>query len=391
MEAQDETTVPKTSKSRCKNCGEKLSKRGKFCPSCGQRDFDGRIRMRDLLAKFFANITHLDNKFVKMCWHLFVPARVTLNYFEGKIKRYPHPVQFFFIVMFFFLLLFSKQFDGAQVNSTGGDFSLQVSGENPDSMGQIKKYLSESGLYGAFQHYVNAKNYRAGFDALPLEWQTPMVRQAIDSISRLVDGPWERSAKFVLEMEANTALPDGSKDSLTMNFGLTQVRISVEDLVNLSPDSIIQKYGYTSWDQKITVRQGIKSLKDPRGLVRQYVGSFGWAILVLIALMALVLRLLYWRRGGYYVEHFIFLMHQQSGAYLLLTLGLVIHQFMFKLQVGWLLVIAWIGISMLLSMKRFYQNNWAWTIAKWLIYCTVYVFGLVVLFVATLLVVFVVF
>jgi len=105
----------------------------------------------------------------------------------------------------------------------------------------------------------------------------------------------------------------------------------------------------------------------------------------------LVLRLLYWRRGGYYVEHFIFLMHQQSGAYLLLTLGLVIHQFMFKLQVGWLLVIAWIGISMLLSMKRFYQNNWAWTIAKWLIYCTVYVFGLVVLFVATLLVVFVVF
>jgi hypothetical protein len=293
--------------------------------------------------------------------------------------------------MFFFLLLFSKQFDGAQVNSTGGDFSLQVSGENPDSMGQIKKYLSESGLYGAFQHYVNAKNYRAGFDALPLEWQTPMVRQAIDSISRLVDGPWERSAKFVLEMEANTALPDGSKDSLTMNFGLTQVRISVEDLVNLSPDSIIQKYGYTSWDQKITVRQGIKSLKDPRGLVRQYVGSFGWAILVLIALMALVLRLLYWRRGGYYVEHFIFLMHQQSGAYLLLTLGLVIHQFMFKLQVGWLLVIAWIGISMLLSMKRFYQNNWAWTIAKWLIYCTVYVFGLVVLFVATLLVVFVVF
>lgn len=388
MEAQNESPLPKP---RCKNCGEKLSKRGKFCPSCGQRDFDGRVRMRDLLAKFFANITHLDNKFVKMCWHLFVPARVTLNYFEGKIKRYPHPVQFFFIVMFFFLLFFSKQFDGAQVNSTGGDFSLQVTGETPDSLDEVKKHLKESGLYGAFQHYVNAKNYRAGFEALPQEWQTPVVRQAIDSVSQLVDGPWERSAKFVLEMDANASLPGVSKDSLSMNFGLTQVRISVDDLVNLSPDSIIQKYGYTSWDQKITVRQGIKSLKDSRGLVRQYVGSFGWAILVLIGLMAFVLRLLYWQRGGYYVEHFIFLMHQQSGAFLLLTLALVVHQFLFKLGVGWLLLIAWIGISMLLAMKRFYQDNWVWTVAKWLVYCTLYVLGLVVLFIATLLVVFVLF
>ncbi len=135
MEEKEASVVSKRPRRHCKNCGEKLSKRGNFCPSCSQRDFDGRVRMRDLLAKFFSNITHLDNKFVKMCWQLFIPARVTIEYFQGKIKRYPHPVQFFFIVMFFFLLVFSQKLDGTALNLLGGSINVGteqgVSSEGP--------------------------------------------------------------------------------------------------------------------------------------------------------------------------------------------------------------------------------------------------------------------
>ncbi len=389
MEEQNESTTPKTPRPRCKNCDTKLSKQGSFCPGCGQRDFDGRIRMRDLLGKFFANFTHLDNKFVKMSWQLFVPALVTINYFQGKIKRYPHPVQFFFIVMFFFLLMFSKQFEDAGFNMTGGDMS--IGGQDTYEMERGKKLLTESGLYEALQHCVIAKEHRSAFDSLPTAWKIPMVRQALDSVVGLVEGPWEAGTEYILSLSNSKDKESGSTmDTIRIKF-TESVRIATVDLVNLTPDSIIQKYGFKDWDQKVTVRQGIKSLKDPKNLIHRYVGSLGWAILVLIAVMAFVLRLLYWKRGGYYVEHFIFLMHQQAGAFLLLTIAMVVNDYLFDLDWAWLLILGWVGISMLVAMKRFYDQSWGWTIAKWLVYCTVYVLGLIALFVGTLLVVFVIF
>ena len=393
MEEQTEPLAAVAEKPRCKNCDSKLSKRGKFCPNCGQRDFDGRVRMRDLLAKFFSNFTHLDSKFVQMVWHLLIPARVSLNYFSGKIKRYPHPVQFFFIVMFFFLLLFSKQFDESNLKSTGGDFSLQINSRDSIEGLDISKLQREKGLFGLLEQSVTNQKYRDALETLPPEYRTPVTRQALDSVIEKVSGPWERAAKKILDLDKSINHPNDSTglDSISFNLFFKSVRIAVPDVVQLSPDSIISKYGITAWDEKITVPQGIKSLKEPRSLINRYVGSFGWAILVLISLMALVLRLLYWKRGGYYVEHFIFLMHQQAGAFLLLTIAFALQEYVVKLKWVWLLIFAWIGISLLIAMKRFYKENWAWTIAKWLLYCAIYVGGLLVLFVLTMLVVFVLF
>lgn len=392
MEEPQDPEVLKTPRPRCKNCGTKLSKQGNFCPGCGQRDFNGRVRMRDLLSRFFANFTHLDNKFVKMCWQLFVPARVTLEYFQGRIKRYPHPVQFFFIVMFFFLLMFSKQFGGAHLNSTGGNFNIQVDGGDTTQSKEIEKRLEEAGLYGALQHFAAAKKYRAQFDSMPAAWRTPEARQVLDSVVRKIDGPWEDAAQVILDIGKDSIdRGPGTADSLTLNIIFSSAKISVEDLISLPVDTIIEQYGYKDWDQKIAVRQGIKSLKEPERLIHQYVGSFGWAILVLIAFMSLALRLFYHRQKRYYTEHFIFLMHQQSGVFLLLTLAMVIQEYFFGLGYAWLFIIAWVGISLLIAMKRFYGGGWGWTVVKWLMFCALYLVVLLVLFVATLLVVFMIF
>lgn len=392
MEIQDDTKPDSGSHPSCKNCATDLSPLGNFCPNCGQKNADRRIRMRDLLTKFLADITHLDNKFVQMCWHLLVPARVTINYFQGKIQRYPHPLQFFFIVMFFFLLMFSKQLGDAGFNTSGGNFNIQLNGEEPEEESESERRLKEVGLMGLFEHRVKALEYRAAFSRLPEDWRVPMVHQALDSVVNLVEGPWETALKdYSSLIHAKDSTLDSNLDSITLNFAFSSVKISSEDLVRHSPDSIIQKYGLTQWDQKVTVRQGIKALRDANTLIHQYVGSFGWAILVLITIMAAVLRLLYWNRGRYYVEHFIFLLHQQSGAFLLLTLALLIHTYLIKLQWLWPFLLIWIGIALLLAMKRFYGGNWGWTLVKWALYCLFYVVGLLALFVGTLLVVFVLF
>lgn len=390
MEEQNERTPAAPPKTHCKNCEKKLSKPGIFCPRCGQKDFDGRIRMRDLMGRFFASFTHLNNKFLVMAWELFIPARVTINYFQGKIKRYPHPVQFFFIVMFFFLLMFSKQFNNAGFNMTGDN--LRIGGAATFEVQKGTRRIAQSGLFEAIQHCISAREYRSAYDSLPAEWQTPLVRHSLDSVVRLVDGPWEAASRFILETGDSTLRgKPGVLDTIPLNFVRTSVRIASADLVNLSPDSIIAKYGFQRWDEKTTVRQGIKSLKDPKSLIHSYVGSLGWTILVLIAVMAFVLRLLYWRQKRYYVEHFIFLTHQQAGAFLLLTIAMVLNEYVFTIGPAWLLVIGWIGVALLIALKRFYRQSWGWTIVKWLLYCAAYLFLLTVFFIATLLVVFVVF
>ncbi|MDX1909913.1 MAG: DUF3667 domain-containing protein [Saprospiraceae bacterium] len=390
MENQDEITAVKPPKARCKNCNGKLSRAGSFCPHCGQRDFDGRIKMRDLLAKFFANLTHLDNKFVKMCWHLLVPARVTRNYFQGKIKRYPHPVQFFFIVMFFFLLFLNKRFDNAGFNMTSGEMTIGGSATYEVKKGVRK--VAETGFFEALQHVVNARELRSAYDSLPQEWQTPQTRLAIDSVVRNVEGPWEAATQLFLNLSNEASegqIPPSTLDTVSLNFVNTSARIASADLVHLSADSIISKYGFQSWNEKVTVRQGLKSIKSPQSLIHRYVGSFGWTILVLIALMSGLLFLLYWRSGRYYTEHFIFMMHQQSGAFLVLVFAMMINDWVHPIDWGWLLALGWMPVSMLWAMKLYYQEHWGWTIAKWLFATLVYLAGFTALFIATLLLVFV--
>lgn len=62
-----------------------------------------------------------------MMWRLLIPARVSLDYFAGKIKQYPHPFQFFFVVMFFFLLAYTK------LNTTDNEgINFSFSADNSD-------------------------------------------------------------------------------------------------------------------------------------------------------------------------------------------------------------------------------------------------------------------
>ncbi|HLP94312.1 MAG TPA: DUF3667 domain-containing protein [Saprospiraceae bacterium] len=391
MEYTDGPQSEKPPKRRCKNCDGKLSRSGEFCPHCGQKDFDGRVRMRDLLTKFFTNLTHLDGKFVKMCWHLLIPAKVTIEYFQGRIKRYPHPVQFFFIVMFFFLLSFSGKFNGARLDSTNGNFSLRVGGEDTTMNKELVRILSSKGLMELLGEYELTKKYRTNVDSLPKSWQTPEVRLAVDSLVNKVDGPLIEAAQYLISGGNGIKRDSVTGDSIYLSMLFTGLDVATKDLVELSPDSILKLYNVTSWGDKIMLRQGIKSLHDPKTLVKTYVGSFAWTILVLIALMSLLLYLMYWKSGKYYVEHFIFTMHQQSGAFMLLTILFVFNDYIVELDWLGMPVIGWIGLSLLLAMKRFYRQSWLWTVLKWMVFCALYLLLMVLVFVATLLLVIVLF
>jgi Protein of unknown function (DUF3667) len=82
----------------CLNCHYPLSEYDKNCSQCGQKPTDGKTTMHDLLHEFVHTLFHLDGKFFWTLKHLFVPGKLTTEFFRGHHKRYAHPVQLFLVV-----------------------------------------------------------------------------------------------------------------------------------------------------------------------------------------------------------------------------------------------------------------------------------------------------
>ena len=82
----------------CLNCHYPLSEFDKNCSQCGQKPTDGRTTMHDLLHEFIHTLFHLDGKFFWTLKHLFVPGKLTIEFFKGHHKRYAHPIQLFLVL-----------------------------------------------------------------------------------------------------------------------------------------------------------------------------------------------------------------------------------------------------------------------------------------------------
>jgi hypothetical protein len=82
----------------CLNCHYPLSEYDKNCSQCGQKPTDGKTTMHDLIHEFVHTLFHLDGKFFTTLKHLFVPAKLTTEFFIGHHKRYAHPVQLFLVI-----------------------------------------------------------------------------------------------------------------------------------------------------------------------------------------------------------------------------------------------------------------------------------------------------
>ena len=82
----------------CQNCHYPLSELDKFCPNCGQQNTDGHVSLHDLLHELSHYFTHVDNKIFVSMYHLFIPGKLTEEFFKGHRKRYINPINLFFVI-----------------------------------------------------------------------------------------------------------------------------------------------------------------------------------------------------------------------------------------------------------------------------------------------------
>jgi Protein of unknown function (DUF3667) len=82
----------------CKNCGSIIT--DKYCSKCGQEIVAGRLTLGGLLWKFAETITHAEHGIFRLIWELSIhPARVSLEYIEGRRKKYFNPVKYLVVVV----------------------------------------------------------------------------------------------------------------------------------------------------------------------------------------------------------------------------------------------------------------------------------------------------
>jgi hypothetical protein len=358
--------TPENMKKYCPNCFRPLARRAKFCHHCGQKTIGSHIPVGELVQQVWFKVFHLESRYFRALFRLFIPGQVSIDYFSGKRKRYPPPVQFFFVIMFFFFVVINSDKDfirglNAGAASEGDGFNFFEIGRQRQGAHELLRAL----------------------DTLPDQFQTPQARAVLDSMVRHLYFP-DSSASMVLR---DTGSRDWDRDSVNMgSFGET-FSIREHDLFNLTPDQIVQKYKPQPWYNRILLRQSLKTFRDPEGMLRSYIGSAAWAVFVMVVTGAGVLMLLHVRRKRYYVEHLIFLLHQASADWLFMTLVLL-STWVVSVPSKWLLtlVCVWIPTSIYIAMLRYYRQSKLKTFAKWLIFVVMYVVIGVVMFAAALLV-----
>jgi len=296
----------------CQSCHCLVEEEAKFCSICGQKKILKTLSFRELLGDFFSNLFSLDSKFFRTFSRLiFRPGNLTSEYVAGRRQLYYTPIRLFlFWLTLAFILL----------NFVLSDF--QKSSQEIDKKIQIETYKD---------------SLRTQFN---LAFADSSSQQELDHLLPQSD--------ILTDME-KSFFSFKSKDS-----------ISMKDLYLLESHEIIKKYEIEDFWQQLFVVQMMKAIKNPGDFQIYLTSHLSWIILVSIPLIALVLKLLYIRRKRRYIEHLVYTFHLHT--FIFISCCVLFIFLLMNSSIGWpvmpiLYTTMVIGIYLIISIKKVYQQS----------------------------------
>ena len=328
---------------QCLNCGHHLPAGAQFCSRCGQKTGPPRITLKGLFSDFFDSVFNLNSKFFLSITRLFIPAYLTLEFFQGRQIRYMSPLRLFFVTLLGMYAVFGMTF----LNGLESQISEDTS------------YLDYQVSKQAGIRITNAA-YELGYDSFDLRH-----RQLIDSLVRRV-GYTEEDTSVTLKLSLH-------RDSV--------VYLTPEEMYDLEIDSVLAQHRLTAfWDRLIT-RQLIKAQRAPAKVTQFIIANTSWMILLLVPALALCMKLIYFRRKRFLVEHVVFLFHYHAAVFVIVIVVLPIAQFLPSTVIPLtpVLCLAFLYVAML----RYYRQSWIRTLLKYFLVLMAYVGILMVFLVLT--------
>lgn len=335
-----EKTPPKENR-YCHNCHYPMSPYGEYCPHCSQKYTDGRITVWELFHDFLDNVLNLDSKIFRTLGHLMIPGKLTNEYFMGHHKRYVSPLRIFFLMAIFHFAVLGYW--------TLNDLEASLTKFDTSDAKEAHKIIFLEELDSARQKVERRFN------------RQPIASAALDSLYKQVK---------------DTTLSDSTDLGYAVlhkdwNMEFKQFKVSLKDLFEKSPDSLLTDYKITNFWMRMELRQAIRIRRNGSNFVEFAFGKLLWMVVLMMPALALTLKLLYIRRKRYFVEHLIFSFHYHAFAFFIMAMAFIFIQIFSQgplTEDDWGLTgFAFLGILLYLfiAMRKVYKQGYIKTFFKY--------------------------
>ncbi len=325
----------------CRNCNYENDSPFQFCPSCGQKNTDGKITFGELWSEFQDAVFNIESRTWRTFKALFVPGKLTLEYFTGKHRSYVHPLRLLLVTSVLFIIGLSFQ-------------GFQSSSNHPYNIkDRILENYERQRVLGILENVMDTTH------AIFPEQETKIITDTILT---------------VLNDSLNDLLHeygDPYGDTINLNYYISMGNegyetISKHDFLTMNADELMQTYKKDdSWWEQLIFKQKIKYLKDQTEIFAAMIGHITWAILLMMPLLALVFYILYIRHNYYYIQHLIFAFHLH--AFFFLVAGILVAGM--NVFPSWIYVVSSLIIALyvFISMWKVYEQSIFKTFLKFIV------------------------
>ena len=330
----------------CANCGAPLV--GPYCAMCGQEPDYHRRTVRGLAHDLLEDIASLDSRILRTAKALlFQPGELPLAFHEGRTRRYVPALRlYFFVSLIFFLIL--------------GGFNIAI-----------------------MQLQVVAKPLKITYDASGNAFiPNPAFDRDDPGVPKLIRLPKSDSAKDLSHYTYNTEMhffaPIGAYHSTLPPDAYARLKKAQADLGasigrERNPKKRAQEKALKGWVDRHVFGGMARLAANPAALNEPLTTWIPRVLFLLLPLYALLLAAFYWRQRKkfYMVDHLIFSLSVHSFTFVALMVAAGLAQILSGGTVFWLFLLS-IGVYVLLSIHRFYQQSWLWSAVKTLAISGIY-------------------
>tara|TARA_Y100000385_G_scaffold172157_1_gene178267 strand:- start:85 stop:1158 length:1074 start_codon:yes stop_codon:yes gene_type:complete len=328
----------------CLNCGHPFFGNEKYCPNCGQKNKNKKIKFKSFLGEVFNGFTSWDAKFWKTLIPLLTkPGKVSKDYISGKRSRYSNPFQFYLSVsiLFFIILGLTKKYNEFQ------DFS--------------KKEIDNN-----FNAIELEKNTTIRKDSILKNIYFNDIVKNLDTIETSKNSAHENKSTNLDKLTSSLKSQIQNEPGLfgkMMSYHENHKNRSIDDsLDSLKIDKNFQnRFNYLMAKKTNSLFSDI--LGEGEKFFNELISYASISIFIFLPIFTLFLQLIYLRRKFTYVEHLIFVFHTQTVFFILLIIFYTLNLVTNKDNISWIFVVLFL-FYLLSALKRFYDQGYFKTFIK---------------------------
>src|SRR5882724_6908920 len=341
----------RTPLTHCENCGAPLA--GRYCAQCGQAAIDYRRSFRHVIVDVLDSFLNWDSKFfATIGWLIVRPWHLTNEFLTGRRVRYLHPLRLYLLasILFFFAVTHwakSIHLDPDKLSSQDrAEIATELKNDEdlpPAARAKIQK-------------------------ALKLESPPPEPGKTEEVVKEKPPSPAPQD---------KTEVPNKQDETKQGDFGPLQ----------LGPEK--PSTPFETWIEAQAKEKIGEHGSKAQLFLMTVISNLPYMMLCCIPLFAFVLKILYIRRGVFYIDHLIYALHIHTFAYVgiiligLITMGL--NRTAPGPVDGSIIGLLWFAfaVQIFLSFRRVYRQGWFFSIFKFFVGGFVYLFVLCIALAAT--------